>query len=257
MTRKIHPQATTHFKLRRGIRETDMSIARLARVIETNPKTVAKWKKRKTSSDLKMGPKNPTSTVLTAVEEALIVVFRTRTRFSVDDCLAYLKPAIPNLSRSALHRCLKRYGVSRVPGRATQTPPKSNGDPDPGYVWADIYAMPKHPGGYLLFAISMIGLVFYKWEKSIDGYESRYFVEYLVKHAPFKILLIETNQNPFFTDSASRPWDEKYPNRQHPFRKACREDRIDHIVRKVKNFATKAITRGWGTEKWTGPYQYR
>ena len=41
-----------------------------------NPKTVAKWKKRTAASDLKTGPKEVRSTVLTVEEEAIIVAFR-------------------------------------------------------------------------------------------------------------------------------------------------------------------------------------
>jgi len=55
--------------------------------VGVNPKTIAKWKRRRTTSDARMGPKKPVSTVLSAAEEALIVVFRKRTRFSLDACL--------------------------------------------------------------------------------------------------------------------------------------------------------------------------
>jgi hypothetical protein len=40
------------------------------------------------------------STVLSATEEAVIVVFRKHTRFTLDVCLAHLKPRIPALTRS-------------------------------------------------------------------------------------------------------------------------------------------------------------
>jgi hypothetical protein len=53
-----------------------------------------------------MGPK-PKSTVLTPAEEAIIVEFRRRTLLPLDDVLGCLKVTIPNLSRSALHRCLQ------------------------------------------------------------------------------------------------------------------------------------------------------
>jgi len=31
------------------------------------------------------------------------------------DCLYALQPSIPHLTRSALHRCLQRHGISRLP----------------------------------------------------------------------------------------------------------------------------------------------
>jgi hypothetical protein len=67
-----------------------------------------------------MGPKTPKSTVLTPAEEAIVVAFRQKTLLPLDDVLGCLKDAIPNLSRSALHRCLQRHGVSRLPVEETQ-----------------------------------------------------------------------------------------------------------------------------------------
>src|SRR4051812_32231902 len=81
-----------------------------------NPKTVAKWRERTTTADAPMGPSDPRSTVLTPVEEAMVVEFRRRTLLPLDDVLGCLRDTIPKLTRSALHRCLKRHGISRLPG---------------------------------------------------------------------------------------------------------------------------------------------
>ena len=80
-----------------------------------NPKTVAKWRKRATVEDMKTGPSEPRSTVLTEAEEAMVVAFRRHTLLPLDDCLYALQPSIPHLTRSALHRCLQRHGISRLP----------------------------------------------------------------------------------------------------------------------------------------------
>jgi hypothetical protein len=80
-----------------------------------NTKTVAKWRKRQTSEDMKTGPKEPRSTVLTEAEEAMVVAFRRHTLLPLDDCLYALQPTIPHLTRSSLHRCLQRHGISRLP----------------------------------------------------------------------------------------------------------------------------------------------
>ena len=64
---------------------------------------------------LKTGPKEPRSTVLTEAEEAMVVAFRRHTLLPLDDCLYALQPSIPHLTRSALHRCLQRHGISRLP----------------------------------------------------------------------------------------------------------------------------------------------
>jgi hypothetical protein len=54
------------------------------------------------------------STTLTQTEEALVVAFRRHTLLPLNDCLYALKPWIPHLTRSALHRCLQRHGISRL-----------------------------------------------------------------------------------------------------------------------------------------------
>lgn len=76
---------------------------------------MAKWRKRTAVADERTGPKEPTSTVLTVGEEAVVVAFRRHTLLPLDDCLYALQATIPHLTRSSLHRCLQRHGISRLP----------------------------------------------------------------------------------------------------------------------------------------------
>jgi hypothetical protein len=80
-----------------------------------NAKTIAKWRQRASTADRPIGPSKPKSTVLTEIEEAIVVEFRRRTLLPLDDMLGCLRETIPALSRSALHRCLQRHGMSRLP----------------------------------------------------------------------------------------------------------------------------------------------
>jgi hypothetical protein len=50
--------------------------------------------------------------VLTVEQEAVIVAFRRHTLLPLDDCFYALQPTIPSLTRSSLHRCLLRHGIS-------------------------------------------------------------------------------------------------------------------------------------------------
>jgi len=85
--------------------------------------TVAKWRTRTTTNDAPMGPSSPHSTVLTLAEEAMVIEFRRRTllplddvrRSSRNDVLGCLRDSISKLTRSSLHRCLERHGISRLP----------------------------------------------------------------------------------------------------------------------------------------------
>jgi hypothetical protein len=59
--------------------------------------------------------KSAGSTVLSVEEEAVVVAFRRHTLLPLDHCLCALQPTIPHLTRSPLHRCLQRHGISRLP----------------------------------------------------------------------------------------------------------------------------------------------
>jgi hypothetical protein len=59
-------------------------------------------------------PREAGSTVLGKQEEALIVAFRKNTLLPLDDCLYALQATVPQLTRSSLHRCFKRRGISRL-----------------------------------------------------------------------------------------------------------------------------------------------
>ena len=111
----LHGSATTTEAVRRAIQHSQESLRALAKRYGVNPKTVAKWKARSSVSDLPTGPKQPRSTVLSAEEEAVVVAFRRHTLLPLDDCLYALQPTIPHLTRSSLHRCLQRHGISRLP----------------------------------------------------------------------------------------------------------------------------------------------
>jgi hypothetical protein len=52
---------------------------------------------------------------LSIEQEAVIVAFRKHTLLPLDDCLYALQATIPQLTRSSLHRCLERHGISRLP----------------------------------------------------------------------------------------------------------------------------------------------
>lgn len=63
-----------------------------------------------------MGPKKKRrSTVLSPMVEAVIIALRVQARLSLDDVSVALMDVIPQLTRSSLHRCLQRHGISRLP----------------------------------------------------------------------------------------------------------------------------------------------
>lgn len=90
--------------------------------------------------------------MLSIEDEAIIVAFRKHTRLPPDDCLYAVQAAIPHLTRSSLHRCLQRHGISRLP--------EVTGDKEPerkfktysiGYVHIDIAEVQTAEGRRRLF----------------------------------------------------------------------------------------------------------
>ncbi len=81
-----------------------------------------KWRKRETVADRPLGPAQPHYTGLTLEREAMIVAVRRHTLPPLDDCLHALQPSIPGLTRSSLHRCLQRHGISRLSDLEGDTP---------------------------------------------------------------------------------------------------------------------------------------
>lgn len=115
MGQVLHGRATTTHAVRAAIQRSQASIAQLSRTYGLNPKTVAKCRRRTSVEDRQTGPREPRSSSLTAEQEAIVVAFRRHTLLPLDDCLYALQASIPHLTRSSLHRCLRRHGISRLP----------------------------------------------------------------------------------------------------------------------------------------------
>ena len=135
----LHGSAKTTQVPRRTIQNSEESIATSACRYDVTPATVSKWKKRKFVHDAQMGTKDPRTTVLSREEEAMVVAFGKHILLPLDDCLYALQETIPHLTRSSLHRCLQRHGISRLPDMDGDKPKKKKFKQYPiGYVHIDI-----------------------------------------------------------------------------------------------------------------------
>ena len=147
-----HGSATTTHAVRAAIQRLQASLAFLSKELGINPKPVSKWRKRATVEDLKTGPREPRSRILTEAEEAIIVVFRRHTLLPLDDCLYALQPSLPHLTRSALHRCLQRHGISRLPDLDGDKPTRQRFKRYPiGFFHIDIAEVQTTEGKLYLF----------------------------------------------------------------------------------------------------------
>ena len=246
MMRKPHPSARASRAVRREIQRSQESNRALAARFGLNEKTIAKWKRRTSASDARMGPKKPVSRLLSPVDEALIVVFRKRTCLRLDDCYLRLKPIIPALSRSSLHRCLKRWGVSRLPQGLPEklAPGEVNGSS--AHFKIEIYALPGElAGAYLYVAINAVRYVHARMIHELTPFAAAEFLEDLMLTSPDGVSSVETNDHTAFVNSEKAPWNPRNPLRPHPFKTVCRSNYIAHFVVKAPNPTPRVVTKGW------------
>ncbi|RWF38107.1 MAG: IS481 family transposase, partial [Mesorhizobium sp.] len=80
------------------------------------------------------------------------VAFRRYTLLPLDDCLYALQPTIPHLTRSSLHRCLQRHGISRLPDVEGDKPAKKKFKSYPiGYFHIDVAEVRTEQGKLHMF----------------------------------------------------------------------------------------------------------
>jgi RNA-directed DNA polymerase len=153
----------------------------------SNQKTVAKWKRRTSAADIPTGPKDAKSTVPSLAEEAVVVAFRKHTLLPLDDCLYALQPTIPHLTRSTLHRCLQRHGISQLPQVEGETSAKRKFKSYPiGYFHIDIAEVGTAQGKlYLLVAIDRISkFAFIELHEKVARRTAADFLRHLVAAVP-------------------------------------------------------------------------
>ena len=233
MGQVLHGSATTTEAIRRAIQNSQESLMALSKRHGINPKTVAKWRKRTTVSDAKTGPTDPKSTILTIEEEAIIVAFRRYSLLPLDDCLYTLQPTIPHLTRSSLHRCLLRHGISRLPEVEGDKPGKKKFKSYPiGYFHVDIAEVQTAEGRlYLFVAIDRTSkFAFVQLHGRATKMIASAFLCDLIKAVPYAIHTILTDNGIQF---ANRKQD--HIAGQHIFGRTCRQNGIDHRTTKVKH----------------------
>ena len=233
MGQVLHGSATTTEAIRRAIQNSQESLRALAKRYGINQKTVIKWKGRTSVADVPTGPRKPSSTVLTIEEEAVIVAFRRHTLLPLDDCLYALQPTIPTLTRSSLHRCLQRHGISRLPEVEGDKPAKAKFKHYPiGYFHVDIAEVQTAEGKlYLFVAIDRTSKFAYaELHEKAGKMAAAGFLRNLIAVVPYAIHTVLTDNGIQFTNRA-----QDRLAFEHIFDRVCREHRIDHRLTKVKH----------------------
>ena len=176
----------------------------------------------------------------------MIVAFRRHTLLPLDDCLYALQPTIPHLTRSSLHRCLRRHGLEAAPGRRR------------GLAQAEVQGLSdrlfsyRHRGSsnregklYLLVAIDRTSkFAFVELRETVSRRDAADFLRRLIEAVPYKVHTVLTDNGTHFTDPTGGSWSpveiremiaEQKPFRAHAFEYACATNDVDHRLTKPKH----------------------
>jgi transposase InsO family protein len=234
----LHGAARTTPRVRAELQASQEGTRTLAARYGLNPKTVAKWRARTGTADAPMGPARPHSTVLTEAEEAIVVEFRRRTLLPLDDVLGCLRESIPRLSRSALHRCLGRHGISRLPRDEEKASRRQRfAETTIGYVHIDVCELRLAEGKLFMFlAIDRVSkfvhVAFLDANTKANGAA---FLREVVEVFPYAIHTVLTDNGMTFADLPKNRG--RYPEMEaifggHIFDRVCDQHGIEHRLTK-------------------------
>jgi transposase InsO family protein len=238
MGQVLHGSATTTEAVRRAIQGSQESLRSLARRYGINPKTVAKWKRRSSVADVPTGPKQARSTVLSADEEAIVVAFRKHTLLPLDDCLYALQPTLPKLTRSALHRCLQRHGISRLPEVGGEKKLKRKFKAYPlGFFHIDIAEVHTAEGKlYVFVAIDRTSkFAFTQLVEQATRVTASAFLSALVAAVPYKIHTVLTDNGIQFRFPSRYAEGPTARYVTHMFDMRCREHGMEHRFTRINH----------------------
>jgi Integrase core domain len=135
----------------------------------------------------------------------VIIAFRRHSLLPLDDCLYALQPTIPHLTRSSLHRCLQRHGISRLPEVEGEASQKRKFKAYPiGYFHIDIAEVRTAEGKlYLLVAIDRTSkFAFVELRETVSRRDAADFLRRLIGAVPYKVHTVLTDNGTHFTDPA-------------------------------------------------------
>jgi len=235
MGQVLHSCATTTEAVRRAIQNSQESLRALSGRYGINQKTVAKWKQRASTADRPTGPRQAKSTVLSPEDEAIIVAFRRHLLLPLDDCLYALQPSISHLTRSSLHRCLQRHGISRLPQVEGDKAARKAFKRYPiGYFHIDIAEVRTAQGKlYLYVAIDRTSkFAFVRLEESATVETAGAFLKALLCAVPYRVHTVLTDNGTQFCDLPSRRNGPTARLRIHMFDRICVANGIEHRTTK-------------------------
>ena len=233
MDLKLHANATTTPKIRAYIQQSMASVAALAAELGVSETTIHRWRDRDAVTDRSHAPTTPTST-LSLVEERLICELRGELALSLDDVTEVMRRCVrQTISRSAVHRCLKRHGLNRRPPPMAAAPGTFE-QTSIGFVHVDLKHLPalRRRKSYAFVAIDRatrfvhVEVTESRSADTIAACLARFLAVF-----PHRVHAILTDNGSEFTDRFAVDMKEKpegKPSGRHPFDRLCTAHAIDH-----------------------------
>jgi len=232
MLMKLHANATTTPKTRAYIQASTAPVAELARELGISETSVRRWKKRSSVED-RSHVRHNLGQSTTLAEEALICGLKKDAGLSLDDICEVMHRCVnPKLSRSAIHRCLKRHGLSARPVQPKEPPGRFEDIPF-GFVHVDLKHLTRLQGkaAYAFVAIERatrfahVEIVHDRSAETIAGCLKRF-----LKAFGHPVHTVLTDNGSEFTD---RFGDARWRKRsrgtgRHPFDRVCRDHGVVH-----------------------------
>jgi len=233
MELSLHANAATTPKTRAYIQHSKKPVADLAAELGVSETTIRRWRARTSVTDRSHTPKN-LKISLSATEETLVCELRTSLQLPLDDIVEVMRRCVnAKLSRSAIHRCLKRHRISQRP---TPDKPKTGifEHATVGFIHIDLKHLPalERRKRYVFVAIDRATrYVDVEIHSRREADTSAGFLRRFLAHFPYPVHTILTDNGSEFTDRfavdmKNKPLDR--PSGKHPFDVICAKHKIDH-----------------------------
>ncbi|GLS17841.1 hypothetical protein GCM10007874_08560 [Labrys miyagiensis] len=166
----------------------------------------------------------------------MIIGFRRRTLLPLDDVMGCLEDIIPKLTRSSLHRCLERHGISRLPQSEEKASKRGKfAETAIGYVHIASCEQRVAEGKINMFlAIDRVSkFTFVEFYDKADQMNAADFLRNAVASFPYKIHTVLTDKGVAFADlpkNCDNPTILFFGG--HLFDGVCQENNIQHKLTK-------------------------
>jgi transposase-like protein len=233
MELNLHANATTTPKVRTYIQRSKRPVTELAAELGVSETTIRRWRGRTTVDDRSHTPKT-LQTNFSTMEETLVCELRTQLQLPLDDIVEVMRRCVNGkLSRSAIHRCLKRHGLSQRP-KPDRPAVGAFERTTVGFIHIDLKHLPalERRKSYAFVAIDRTTrYVYLEIHPKRDADTSVGFLERFLAHFPHAVHTILTDNGAEFTDRfavdmRNKPKDK--PSGRHPFDRLCTKRGIQH-----------------------------